>query len=78
MGAATSRGGMIYVTHMDQQFVAAILFRDYDVGSPKSVSCARVVKEWNSQLSITALERKVDRIFAFWKHTRQSRIQCCG
>jgi ubiquitin-activating enzyme E1 len=63
MGAATGRDGMIYVTDMDRIEVSNLsrqfLFRDHDVGNPKSVSGARVVKEWNPQLNITALEKKV-------------------
>ena len=63
MGAATGRDGMIYVTDMDRIEVSNLsrqfLFRDSDVGNPKSVSAARVVKEWNPQLNITAFEKKV-------------------
>jgi ubiquitin-activating enzyme E1 len=63
MGVATGPKGHIYVTDMDRIEVSNLsrqfLFRDKDVGSPKSVSGARVVKEWNPQLHITALERKV-------------------
>lgn len=63
MGVATGKQGHIYVTDMDRIEVSNLsrqfLFRDKDVGSPKSVSGARVVKEWNPQLQITALERKV-------------------
>ena len=63
MGAATGRHGQIYVTDMDRIEVSNLsrqfLFRDKDVGSPKSVSGARVVKEWNPQLNIVALEKKV-------------------
>jgi ubiquitin-activating enzyme E1 len=63
MGAGTGRHGHIYVTDMDRIEVSNLsrqfLFRDKDVGSPKSVSGARVVKEWNPQLNITALEKKV-------------------
>jgi ubiquitin-activating enzyme E1 len=63
MGVATGPKGHVYVTDMDRIEVSNLsrqfLFRDKDVGSPKSVSGARVVKEWNPQLHITALERKV-------------------
>lgn len=63
MGVATGKQGHIYVTDMDRIEVSNLsrqfLFRDKDVGSPKSVSGARVVKEWNPQLNITALEAKV-------------------
>ena len=63
MGVATGRHGKIYVTDMDRIEVSNLsrqfLFRDKDVGSPKSVSGARVVKEWNPQMNITALEKKV-------------------
>ena len=63
MGVGTGRDGKIIVTDMDRIEVSNLsrqfLFRDADVGSPKSVSGARVVREWNPQMNITALEKKV-------------------
>lgn len=63
MGVATGKDGKIYVTDMDRIEVSNLsrqfLFRDSDVGSPKSVSGARVVKGWNPQMNIEALEKKV-------------------
>jgi molybdopterin/thiamine biosynthesis adenylyltransferase len=63
MGVGTGRDGHVTVTDMDRIEVSNLsrqfLFRDADVGSPKSVSGARVVKEWNPQMNITALEARV-------------------
>ena len=63
MGVATGRHGSIYVTDMDRIEVSNLsrqfLFRDADVGNPKSVSGAQVVKSWNPQMNITALEKRV-------------------
>ena len=45
----------IEISNLSRQF----LFRQHDVGSPKSVSGDRVVKGWSPQMNIEALERKV-------------------
>ena len=63
MGVATGKRGKIIVTDMDRIEVSNLsrqfLFRDSDVGNPKSVSGARVVKGWNPQMNIEALEKRV-------------------
>jgi ubiquitin-activating enzyme E1 len=63
MGIGTGRDGHVYVTDMDRIEVSNLsrqfLFRQHDVGNPKSVSGARVVKKMNPQMNIEALERKV-------------------
>jgi ubiquitin-activating enzyme E1 len=45
----------IEVSNLSRQF----LFRQNDVGHPKSVRGAMVVNKWNSQINIEALEKKV-------------------
>jgi ubiquitin-activating enzyme E1 len=63
MGIGTGRDGQVYVTDMDRIEVSNLsrqfLFRQHDVGNPKSVSGAQVVKKMNPQMNIEALERKV-------------------
>lgn len=63
MGVATGKGGKVTVTDMDRIEVSNLsrqfLFRDKDVGTPKSVSGARVVKEWNPRMNVVALEKRV-------------------
>jgi len=63
MGACTARESKLVVTDMDRIEVSNLsrqfLFRQADVGSPKSVTAARVVKEWNPELNIEALEKGV-------------------
>lgn len=63
MGVGTGRDGKVWVTDMDTIEVSNLsrqfLFRQHDVGSPKSVSGARVVRKWNPQMNIEALEKKV-------------------
>eukprot|EP00448_Togula_jolla_P023889 CAMPEP_0170591992 /NCGR_PEP_ID=MMETSP0224-20130122/12696_1 /TAXON_ID=285029 /ORGANISM="Togula jolla, Strain CCCM 725" /LENGTH=1235 /DNA_ID=CAMNT_0010915887 /DNA_START=54 /DNA_END=3762 /DNA_ORIENTATION=- len=63
MGACTAAGSKLIVTDMDRIEVSNLsrqfLFRQPDVKSPKSVTAARVVKSWNPQLQIEALEKGV-------------------
>uniref|UniRef100_A0A7S4NBG5 THIF-type NAD/FAD binding fold domain-containing protein n=1 Tax=Odontella aurita TaxID=265563 RepID=A0A7S4NBG5_9STRA len=63
MGVGTGKGGNVTVTDMDRIEVSNLsrqfLFRDKDVGTPKSVSGARVVKEWNPRMNVVALEKRV-------------------
>ena len=63
MGIGTGKDGKVWVTDMDTIEVSNLsrqfLFRQHDVGSAKSVSGARVVKGWNPQMNIEALERRV-------------------
>jgi ubiquitin-activating enzyme E1 len=63
MGVGTGHDGKVWVTDMDTIEVSNLsrqfLFRQHDVGSAKSVSGARVVKKWNPQMNIEALEKKV-------------------
>ena len=63
MGVGTGRDGKIYVTDMDRIEVSNLsrqfLFRQHDVGHPKSVRGALAVKKWNPSLNIEALEKKV-------------------
>ena len=63
MGAGTSRRGSITVTDMDtietSNLSRQFLFRNSDVGCSKSVSGARVVKEWNPAMNIKGVEQFV-------------------
>jgi len=63
MGVATGKDGKVYVTDMDRIEVSNLsrqfLFRDSDVGHPKSVSGARIVKGWNPQMNVIPWEKKV-------------------
>lgn len=63
MGVGTGRDGFVRVTDMDRIEVSNLsrqfLFRQHDVGHPKSVRGALAVKKWNPQLNVEALERKV-------------------
>merc|ERR1712125_213313 len=74
LGASTSRvcrlwvlvrllGSSLVVTDMDRIEVSNLsrqfLFRQPDVQSPKSVTAARVVKGWNPDLQVEALEKGV-------------------
>uniref|UniRef100_A0A7S4R506 Ubiquitin-activating enzyme E1 C-terminal domain-containing protein n=1 Tax=Ditylum brightwellii TaxID=49249 RepID=A0A7S4R506_9STRA len=63
MGVGTGKDGSIVVTDMDTIEVSNLsrqfLFRQHDVGEPKSVQAAGVVKKWNPRVKVTALEKKV-------------------
>lgn len=63
MGVGTGPDGKIYVTDMDRIEVSNLsrqfLFRQPDVGHPKSVRGALAVKKWNPRLNIEALEKRV-------------------
>lgn len=63
MGACTASGSQLIVTDMDSIEVSNLsrqfLFRQPDVGNPKSVTAARVVQGWNPELQIKALEKGV-------------------
>mmetsp|Transcript_13626 Transcript_13626/g.29505 ORF Transcript_13626/g.29505 Transcript_13626/m.29505 type:complete len:1269 (+) Transcript_13626:53-3859(+) len=63
MGAGAGKDGKIWVTDMDRIEVSNLsrqfLFRQNDVGHPKSVRGALVVKRWNPNVNIEALEKKV-------------------
>jgi ubiquitin-activating enzyme E1 len=63
MGACCSPGSKLIVTDMDNIEVSNLsrqfLFRQSDVGSAKSTSAARVVKGWNPELQVEALEKGV-------------------
>mmetsp|Transcript_33227 Transcript_33227/g.61177 ORF Transcript_33227/g.61177 Transcript_33227/m.61177 type:complete len:1298 (+) Transcript_33227:96-3989(+) len=63
MGAGTGKDGKIWVTDMDRIEVSNLsrqfLFRQNDVGHPKSVRGALVVERWNPNVNIEALEKKV-------------------
>ena len=63
MGVGTGKDGKIWVTDMDRIEVSNLsrqfLFRQNDVGHPKSVRGALVVNKWNSLINIEALEKKV-------------------
>jgi len=63
MGIGTGKDGKIWVTDMDRIEVSNLsrqfLFRQNDVGHPKSVRGAMVVKRWNPNVNIEALEKKV-------------------
>ena len=63
MGVATGKDGKVWVTDMDRIEVSNLsrqfLFRQPDVGHPKSVRGAAVVEKWNPSVNIEALEKKV-------------------
>ena len=63
MGVGTGQDGKIYVTDMDRIEVSNLsrqfLFRQPDVGHPKSVRGAMAVQKWNPTLNIEALEKRV-------------------
>jgi len=63
MGVGTGENGKVWVTDMDRIEVSNLsrqfLFRQTDVGHPKSVRGALAVRKWNPALKIEALERKV-------------------
>jgi ubiquitin-activating enzyme E1 len=63
MGACTAPASKLIVTDMDNIEVSNLsrqfLFRQADVGSSKSTTAARVVKSWNGELQIEALEKGV-------------------
>lgn len=63
MGACSAEGAKLIVTDMDRIEVSNLsrqfLFRQPDVGNPKSTSAARVVSGWNPELKIEALEKGV-------------------
>ena len=63
MGVGTGRHGKITVTDMDRIEVSNLsrqfLFRQPDVGHPKSVRAALAVRKWNPRLQIEALEKRV-------------------
>jgi len=63
MGACTAPGSKLVVTDMDTIEVSNLsrqfLFRQADVGSSKSTSAACVVKGWNPDLQVEALEKGV-------------------
>ena len=63
MGVGTGKCGRVIVTDMDRIEVSNLsrqfLFRQDDVGHPKSVRGALVVRRWNPDVNIEALERKV-------------------
>lgn len=63
MGAGTGKDGKVWVTDMDRIEVSNLsrqfLFRQNDVGHPKSVRGALVVERWNPNVNIEALEKKV-------------------
>ena len=63
MGVGTGQDGRVYVTDMDRIEVSNLsrqfLFRQPDVGHPKSVRGALAVKKWNPSLNIEALEKRV-------------------
>ena len=63
MGIGTGQDGKIWVTDMDRIEVSNLsrqfLFRQADVGHPKSVRGAMAVQKWNPRLNIEALEKRV-------------------
>lgn len=63
MGVGTGQDGKVIVTDMDRIEVSNLsrqfLFRQPDVGHPKSVRGALAVKKWNPSLNIEALEKRV-------------------
>jgi len=82
MGVGTGRDGKITVTDMDRIEVSNLsrqfLFRQDDVGHPKSVRGALAVKKWNPSLNIEALERKVgDDTEDFFNDTFWESLHVC-
>jgi len=63
MGACTAPSSKCIITDMDRIEVSNLsrqfLFRQPDVGQPKSTTAGRVVKGWNPELNIEALEKGV-------------------
>jgi ubiquitin-activating enzyme E1 len=63
MGGCTAPGSKCIITDMDKIEVSNLsrqfLFRQPDVGSAKSTTAAKVVKGWNPDLNIEALEKGV-------------------
>lgn len=63
MGVGVGQDGKIVVTDMDRIEVSNLsrqfLFRQPDVGHPKSVRGAMAVQKWNPSLNIEALEKRV-------------------
>mmetsp|Transcript_33380 Transcript_33380/g.67356 ORF Transcript_33380/g.67356 Transcript_33380/m.67356 type:complete len:909 (-) Transcript_33380:2508-5234(-) len=63
MGVGIGKDGKVWCTDMDRIEVSNLsrqfLFRQHDVGSPKSVSGARIVKNWSPHMNIEALEKRV-------------------
>lgn len=77
MGVATGSAGKVWVTDMDRIEVSNLsrqfLFRQENVGKPKSVCGAEVVQKWNPALNIQSLEMfvgpKTENFFddGFWE-----------
>uniref|UniRef100_A0A7S0ZVR3 Ubiquitin-activating enzyme E1 C-terminal domain-containing protein n=1 Tax=Noctiluca scintillans TaxID=2966 RepID=A0A7S0ZVR3_NOCSC len=63
MGACTAPGSKLTVTDMDTIEVSNLsrqfLFRQPDVGEPKSTTAAKVVKAWNPELQVESLTKGV-------------------
>ena len=63
MGVATGERGRIFVTDMDtietSNLSRQFLFRSTDVGMSKSVTGARVIKDWNPLVNVEGLEKFV-------------------
>jgi ubiquitin-activating enzyme E1 len=63
MGACTAPGAKLIITDMDRIEVSNLsrqfLFRQPDVGSAKSITAGRIVKGWNPDLNVEALEKGV-------------------
>ena len=63
MGVGTGRRGKVTVTDMDtietSNLSRQFLFRSTDVGNSKSISGARVVKEWNPDMNVEGIEKFV-------------------
>lgn len=63
MGCCTAPGAKLTITDMDRIEVSNLsrqfLFRQSDVGSPKSTTAARVVTSWNPEMQVEALEKGV-------------------
>ncbi|KAL7550696.1 hypothetical protein ACHAWF_013915 [Thalassiosira exigua] len=83
MGAGSGKDGKIWVTDMDRIEVSNLsrqfLFRQDDVGHPKSVRGALVVKRWNPSVNIEALEKKVGpESKNFFMTHFGSHYQCAG